>query len=215
MGGNPAQGLPAAAAPQEPEYPVYVPSVNADRLWQGEILQNVVQLKPSLESIQNNAGELEILTVTHDFAIILTPDCDLVRDSGRRRAGEAGTQPNVLLCDLYLAETLRAKVNEEDQLGRKEWRKLIASNQNERFQYLQRVQANQDLQATGLPALAIDFRLHFTVPTDELYFRLTAGTIRRARLNTPYVEHLVQRFFKFQARVALPLDHVIDPIPVE
>ena len=110
---------------------------------------------------------------------------------------------------------MRAKINEEDQLGRREWKKLIAPNQNERFQYLQRVEANQDLQGTGLPALAIDFRLYFTIPTDEVYLRLNLEVRRRTRLNSPYIEHLTQRFFKFQARVALPVDHAIDPIPAE
>jgi hypothetical protein len=209
--GNPAQALPPAAEPQEPDCPIYIPSVLAGRLWQGEILQDIVQLKATLESIQNPNGEIEILTVNHDFAVVMTQDCDLLKDFNRREAEQAGTQPNVLFCDLYHAAVLKAKINEETPIGRREW-KLIAQNLNERFQYLQRMEPGDDLQATGMPALAIDFRLYFTIPTDELYHRLTQEIHRRARLNSPYIEHLAQRFFKFQARVALPSDHAVDPI---
>lgn len=210
--GNPAQVPPILAGPPEGACPVYLPSVLGDRLWQGEILQHVVQLKPSLESIVNPNGEIDISPVEHDFAIVMSQDCDLLKDYNQRQ--ERGVAlPNVLLCDLYYAEVLRAKINAEDQLGRKEWRKLIAPNQNERFQYLQKMEVNEDLQGEGMPALAIDFRLYFTIPTDELYYRLTQEIRRRARLNSPYVEHLAQRCFKFQARVALPRDHSVDPIP--
>jgi hypothetical protein len=201
------------AGPPEAHCAVYIRSVVGDRLWQGEILQNVLQLKPSLDSIQNPGGEIEVLQVTHDFAIVMSQDCDLFRDHKRRQEGAAIALPNILLCDLYHAEVLRAKINAEDQLGRKEWKKLIAPNQSERFQYLQKVEANEDLQGEGMPALAIDFRLYFTIPTDELYHRLTQEIRRRARLNSPYIEHLAHRFFKFQGRVALPSDHAIDAIP--
>jgi hypothetical protein len=213
--GNPAQGIPNAAGPQQQNCPIYIPSVVGDRLWQGEILQNVIQLKPSLETIQNQQLEIEILQVVHDFAIVMSQDCDLLRDHNRRQANEIVALPNVMLCDLYEAEALRLKINEEDGLGKKEWKKLIAPNQSERFQYLQRMETGEDLQGVGMPAMAVDFRLYFTLPTDELYYRLTQATRRRARLNTPYVEHFMQRFFKFQARVALPVDHAIDPLPPE
>jgi hypothetical protein len=184
-----------------------------DRLWQGEILENVIQLRASLESVQNAGGEIEVLQIAHDFAVVMNQDCDLLRDYTRRQDNAPGTLPNVLFCDLYLAEVLRAKINTEDQLGRKEWRKLIAPNQSERFQYLQRMEIAQDLQGQGMAAMAMDFRLCFTIPTDEVYYRLTQGIRRRARLNSPYVEHLAQRFFRFHARVALPVDHVVDPLP--
>jgi hypothetical protein len=211
--GNPAQGPPVVAESPEAHCPVYIRSALGDRLWQGEILQNVVQLKSSLDSLQNPNGEIEIDPVDHDFAIVMSQDCDLLRDYNRRQERAPVALPNILLCDLYHAEALRTKINAEDQLGRREWKKLIAPNQNERFHYLQKVEPNEDLQGAGMPALAIDCRLYFTIPTDELYYRLTQEIRRRARLNSPYIEHLAQRFFKFQARVALPHDHTVDPIP--
>ena len=210
--GNSAQGLPVAAGPEEVPWPVYIPCVLGDRLWQGEVLQNVIQLKPSLDSIQVPDGEIEVISVQHEYAVVMSQDCDLVKDYDRRKSGGAEVLPNVLLCDLYQAEVLRIKINEEDNLGSRDWKRLIAPNRNERFQYLQRIAASEDLQSEGLPALAIDFRLYFTIPTDELYYRLNKEIRRRARLNSPYIEHLAQRFFKFQGRVALPNDHAVDAI---
>jgi len=150
-----------------------------------------------------------MLPVNHDFAVVMTQDCDLLRDFNRRHQGKSESQPNILLCDAYYAASLRAKVQEDTPLSSKEW-KVVTQNSSERFQYLQRVEPVMDMQREGLPPLAMDFRNYFTVPTEELYHRLIPTIRRRARLNTPYVEHLAQRFFKFHARVALPVDHVIE-----
>lgn len=141
----------------------------------------------------------------------MTQDCDLEQDYKRRVAKEQPSLPNVLLCDVYLAEILRTRVQQQEQLGRKDWNKRIAQNQNDRFHYLQRVEHRLDLRGIGLTALALDFKVYFTLPTDELYASLP-NIQRRCRLNSPYVEHLSHRFFKFQSRVALPRDHEIDPI---
>jgi hypothetical protein len=180
-------------------------------VWQGEILENVVQIKPSIEN--NEEGVIDVFPVPHELVVVMSQDCDLQQDFDRREAAEGGTLPNILFCDVYPAETLRAKLQSQDQLSRKDWKKRIAQNQNDRFHYLQKVEPNQDLHSHGLSALALDFKIYFTLPTDELYARLAHGILRRCTLNTPYVEHLAHRFFKFQSRVALPRDHEIDPIP--
>jgi hypothetical protein len=143
----------------------------------------------------------------------MSQDCDLDQDYTRRAERRPGTLPNVMLCDAYRAEVLRALIRERDQLGSQDWRRRIAQNQNERFHYLQRTEPSQDLQREGLAALALDFKVYFTLPTDELYARLSRGIRRRCRLNTPYAEHLAHRFFKFQSRIALPQDHQMDAIP--
>jgi len=212
--GDLVQGPPVPPQPNLENPTVYRPSAVGGRLWQGEILENVVQIRPSIESIENNEeGVLDVFPVPHELVIVLSQDCDLEQDYKRRGAGEAATLPNVLFCDVYPAENLRAKVQAQDQLGRQDWRRRIAQNQHERFHYLQRVEPGQDLQGQGLTAIALDFKIYFTLPTDELYARLALGIRRRCTLNTPYVEHLANRFFRFQARVALPRDHEIDAIP--
>lgn len=212
--GDLVQGPPLPPQPDQANQPVYRPSTADGRVYQGEILQNVIQIKPSIESIQNNEeGVLEVFPMPHELVIVMSQDCDLEQDYKRRQAGEVGTLSNVLLCDAYPAEILRANVHAQDQLGSKDWKKRIAQNQNERFHYLQKVEPGLDLQGQGLTAIALDFKIYFTIPTDELYARLPLGIRRKCILTSPYVEHLAHRFFKFQSRVALPRDHEIDPIP--
>jgi len=212
--GDLVQGPPLPPQPDQENQPVYRPSSADGRVWQGEILENVIQIKLSIESIQNNQeGMLDVFPVHHELVIVMSQDCDLEQDYNRRQAGFEGTLPNTLFCDAYRAETLRAKVEQQDQLGRKDWKKRIAQNQHDRFHYLQKAEPEQDLQSQGLTAIALDFKIYFTLPTDELYARLAMEIHRRCRLNSPYVEHLAHRFYKFQSRVALPSDHEIDAIP--
>jgi len=211
--GDLVQG-PLPPEPEEESPAVYGPSEAEGRLWQGEILENLIQLQVNIETIElNEEGAVEVRPVNHELVLVLSQDCDLEQDYKRRQAALLGTLPNILFCEVYRAEDLRARVQAQDQLGRQDWKRRIAQNQNDRFQYLQRVEANQDLRHLGLPALAIDFKIYFTVPSDELYFRLRHGILRRSRLNSPYIEHLAYRFYKFQSRIALPRDHAIDAIP--
>lgn len=86
------------------------------------------------------------------------------------------------------------------------WRR-IEQNKDERYQFLKRITPEQDTLGEGLPELGIDFKRYFTIPTDEVYVRLSAGVQRRCRLVSPYLEHLSTRFWYFQARVALPAEH--------
>lgn len=212
--GNFVQAPPPPPEHEQEDQHVYTRSEVEGRLWQGEILENVIQIKPTIESIEANVeGALEVNPVIHELVIVVSQDCDLEQDYIRRNAGGQGTLPNVMLCEVYRAEVLRTQVRERDQLGSKDWKRGIAQNQNERFQYLQRVDPAEDLQREGLTALALDFKNYFTLPTDELYARLSRGIRRRCRLSTPYAEHLAHRFFKFQSRVALPRDHEIDALP--
>jgi hypothetical protein len=59
-----------------------------------------------------------------------------------------------------------------------------------------------------MPELGIDFKRYFTVPTDDVYRQFALGqeigVQRRAVLRPPFREDLAQRFYFFQARVALP-----------
>lgn len=211
--GDLVQGAPAPPEPQSENPPVFRAAEAQGRVWQGEILEGIIQITPTVASIEANLeGALEVVPVIHELVVVMSQDCDLEQDYRSRQAERRGTLPNTLMCDAYLAEVLREQIQQRDQLGSKDWKKRIAQNQNDRFHYLQRANPDQDLQRAGLTALALDFRNYFTIPTDELYARLALGIRRRCRLNTPYLEHLAHRFFKFQSRVALPQDHEIDPI---
>jgi hypothetical protein len=201
-----AAGPPALAAPKI-QINVYAPSVPNDRLWQGEILANLPQVRLALHSVATDIdSDVEVEIDPHPFAIVLSQDCDLEQDYKARQQGQS-VLPNVLLCDVLHASALRAKVREIESLGGKDW-KIIIQNKNERFQFLQTVSSQEDLAAQGLPALAVDFRLYFTLRTDEIYRRLTQGTARRCRLLSPYAEHVSDRFSHYLARIALPADHL-------
>jgi len=200
---------PDQPAPEAPNVePFYVRSINGERLWQGEILENLPQARLALASVEPAAGELEVETDPHPLVIILSQDCDLEQDFRERQDG-GSILPNVLLCDLFLAEQLRGTVRDVEGLGSRDWR-LIGQNKNERFQLLHAVTPEEDLKGEGLPTLAIDFRLYFTIRTDEVYRRIGQGTLRRCRLATPYAEHLSDRFCHHLARVALPREHSED-----
>jgi hypothetical protein len=208
--GNPVQGPPAPAEAQDDGPPIYIASEAEGRIWQGEILENLVQIVPTVETVQaSQPDHFEVVPILHEFSIVLSQDCDLFQDHDRRRAGKRSTLDNVLLCEVFRAEDLRAKVLADENLASKDWRR-ISANQNERFQYLSRIRSEQDLQHVGLPALALDFRIYFTVRTEELLARIAGDTRRRCRLNSPYLEHLAHRFFRFQARVALPNEHEVE-----
>src|SRR5713101_584176 len=135
--------------------------------------------------------------------MVLSQDCDLEQDFKERQKENGGiVLPNVLLCDVFHADVLRAKVRDEENLASREWR-VLRQNKNERFQFLNRIAAGEDLKNEGLPPLAIDFRLYFSIRTDEVYRRIGHGTSRRCRLATPYVEQIADRFSHYLARVAL------------
>jgi len=191
-----------------PEVRVYIRSSEGDRLRQGEILEALPQVRLALGSVGDGGAveSPEVETDPHPLGVVLSQDCDLEQDYDARKTS-AGILPNILLCDVFNAAQLKAKLKERDRLGSKEWR-MVRQNNNPRFQFLRSVTVEEDLRSQGMPALAVDFRLYFTIRTDELYRRLEQRvTLRRCWLSTPYAEHLCDRFCHYLARIALPVDH--------
>ena len=195
---------------------IYAPSVQQERLWQGEILCELPQARLSLQSISAIANsnaqgsetsqQIQIDYEDHPFAVVLSQDCDLEKDDKRRKDGLAFLY-NVLLCDVYYADDLRERLRQEENTGSSDWR-VIKENRNARFQFLSGVTVDQDALGTGLPPLAVDFRMYFSIRTDEIYERLKLGlTRKRCRLQTPYAEHLAHRFHSYQSRVPLAREH--------
>ena len=60
---------------QQSGHPKYEKSKHSGALRQGEILSNVVQISLHPYTIDTNAPKVERLT--HKYAIVVTPDCDL------------------------------------------------------------------------------------------------------------------------------------------
>jgi hypothetical protein len=180
--------------------PVYQRSDLAGPLRQAEIVSGLSRAFLNLEALAT--GELRVDLETYRFAVVVNQDCDLEQDHAARALGSADKLlPSVLFLPAVPFEDLRAA------LDRDIWRR-IAKNKDERYQFLQRVVAEDDAQNEGLPALGIDFKRCFTIPTDELLFRFReANAWRRTRLTTPWAEQLSSRFAYYYARVALPADH--------
>jgi len=155
-------------------------------------------------------GEPRIRSVTYDHAIVVTQDCDLEQDFRVRFPDEKPSDkllPNILFCPVATAVELRGTTGITSDI----WRR-ISQNKDERYHFLQAVEAGSDAQQSGLPELGIDFKRVFTLPTDELYLRIELGEAkRRSVLQSPYLEHLSERLAHFNSRVALPEDHFSEP----
>lgn len=188
-------------------------------LRQCEFLSDVVHTHLDLNPLIG--GRIEVQEKVYPYAVILTQDCDLTQDFDARRAvvGEPNPTkrdalsrsdkiiPSVLLCQVLAAQEQRGA----DKITSDIWTR-IRQNKDERYHFLQAVDASCDPRQEDLPELAIDFKRYFTVPTDELYWRIDAGqTRRRCLMASPYLEHLSTRFAYFLSRVALPEDHFSEP----
>jgi len=185
---------------------IYSPSPSDGPLRQGELIANLKQFPLSIESVgyevQPTVDEQII-----PFSIILSQDCDLDLDyqarNGLNDVRPDKKIPNVLLCEVTLAdEVLRPQEGMASKI-----KNDIVQNKHERYQFLQQVGSSEDALGEGLAAMVVDFKRYFTIPTTELYKRLTLHARRRSNLNSPYLEHLATRFAYYQMRVALPQNH--------
>jgi hypothetical protein len=179
-------------------------------LRQGEILSDVIQLHIRFESLRDSATELDFEEKEHPFALLLTQDCDLDWDFKARAASPsqvAGQEnkilaklvPNILLCELTTTEILKPRLAAGSDILRR-----IRNNQDERYHWFPAVSPEDDAAGQGLPELIADFKRIFSIPTEELYLRLSTGVRRRVMLGSPYLQHLTARFGYYCLRVALP-----------
>jgi hypothetical protein len=179
---------------------------------QGEILS--VLLEPQPEVIGQLASQdpprFDILFVAHPRAIILTPDCDLLADFSARNTilstdptNDRKLQSNILqhiqCCDLYEEEEIR----QTHPLPSDLW-KRVRQNQDERYHRIPPAAKDAE-DALSIPALFLDFKQMFSVPTAYLYQSLKAGDVTRQGVMPPiWVHQLMQRYFAFHSRVGVP-----------
>lgn len=186
------------------------PAVTKSCLRQGEIVSNISRFRIDPDTL--GSENLGVQFALHEFAIVLTQDCDLEQDFNVRSVGNLSDKllPNVLFCNLAKAEDLRG-TPATTGINSDMW-KRISQNKDERYHFLQAVDGSCDAQQIGLPELGLDFKRYFTLPTDEIYHRIESGEAkRRCVLASPYLEHLSSRFAHFLCRVALPEDHFSEP----
>lgn len=180
--------------PTREESPVYTSQFIDAELRQAEIISGLTQYE-----VNSETGLAPNLV--HDFCIILSQDCDLLRDYEDRRDSKPVSLNGVLLYEAETIDGFRTKFNSGL------W-KPIRNNVDERYHLLERVPVEHDLAAKGIPGLGIDFRRYFTMPSEEIERQCRSGVaVRRCRLREPYREHLQARAASYFQRVMLPLRH--------
>lgn len=187
---------------------MFSPSPTDGVLRQGEIVSDVIQVHVRATSLAQSGADLDLEEKIHPYALILTQDCDLdwdfkaraseLQDSGQENKRQAKLVPNILLCELTTTEILKPRLAGGDVLRR------VRNNQDERYHWFPSISITEDRAGEGLPELIADFKRVFSIPTDELYLRITLGIRRRALLESPFLQHLSSRFGYYCLRVALP-----------
>ncbi len=167
--------------------PIYRPAELELPLRQGEILSDLRRYR--IEPATVVAESPLLIEVRYPFVVVLTQDCD-VTQQGLPDPGSDPHLPCVLLAEVTTATRLRG----QSDINTDAW-KMIRQNREERYHFLEAIIKECDAAGLGLEELALDFKRYLAVPTDELYALVNAGHVRRrCVLNTPYMEHLCNRF---------------------
>lgn len=202
--------------------PIYLPS-DSGSLRQGEILTNVVQVLVVPGSDITDKTSVQIDIMKFPLAIVISQDCDLSSDylNRQRLALEEDTAkqskirhkllPNVLLCELENAYIQKDNFLNEPTL----WERIV-KNDDFRYHLLQKITKEEDRLQEGFDPLIVAFRRYFTVPTEDLLKRIeSAETNRRCYMQSPYFEHVSDRFTHYTGRVGLPNDHDISGLKIK
>lgn len=206
---------------------IYQRSSRVSPLRQCEIISNLIEVRLASSNPKIRQGP-RIDVRRHQFAMVVSQDCDLeqdykVRNSKESTVSEDKKLPSILFCELIDVATLVSRSG----IGSKDW-KSIQQNKNERYQFLEKVPLECDAMKTGIGEMAMDFKRYFTVPADDTYSQLSnirwhkhLGLVdENARMNkahrrcimfSPYLEQVSTRFSYFQSRIALPVDHQSEP----
>jgi hypothetical protein len=184
---------------------IYVRSVaDADHcLAQGEFISGLICSHINLISLEK--PPLQINQVLHPLAVTVSQGCDLEQDFLARKGAVKPDKvaPSVLFCEVVTASELRSLVPKDSKI----WAR-ISQNNDERYHFFQAVTPEFDATDIGLEEQGVDFKRFFTIPTDELYYRIRIGEAkRRCRLDSPYLEHFCRRYANYISRVALPEQH--------
>ena len=189
---------------------VYEPP-NDGPIRQAELLKSVAEFQPISKT--DEGDDLEIRKVDHPLAVVISQDCDLEQDFNLRFPGEGDpvsrddadlshrSISHVILCDAYPETELIRRL--PDGFGSKDRRK-VQQNQNERYHKLEAALIDGD-ESKPVEELFFDFRRFFAIPSPDIYDQLAAKTLKRiACVPAYYLHDISQRFFSYQARVAIP-----------
>jgi len=183
------------------------------------ITENDRSLIYTLDELENELRQAEIITgliqyeydpvsedtssIPHTFAVVASQDCDLLRDYENRSEGKAPALNGVLIYEAQSASVSKAAIPAGSS-----WSK-ITQNSDSRFHFFEKIPDYSDLAGAGLPALVVDFRKFFCIPSSEILRQCaTQGNAkRRCRLHMPYREHFQSRLCHYMQRVMLPKAH--------
>lgn len=187
----------------------YLSSTGVTRLYQGEILSNVVERLVKRTTDADGGDDFGFNEIVHPYVVVLAQDCDLEQDANGRAAQSADESKlrNALMSHVLLIVASEFE-NSKGLFAGSDIRKRAKQNKDERYHFLSAVPPVDDALTFGIPSIVLDFKRLFTYPTEELLISISHGeTKQRARLSSPYVEHLSSRFGYFIQRVGLPHDH--------
>lgn len=201
----------------------FCPSIDGPgfALRQGEILSELIQLETDINSLADidirdgatAASEISAVAIPieHKYAIVVSHECDLEQDFNNGAGSEFKANqelPNILLCEAVDAYVFEHDPNYEHILKRKtdsSAKQSFRLNMDSRYHLIEEIPPDYDSLGTGLPALAVIFKRHFTMPRHSIYRQIEMKWARRrTRLKGPYVDDLCNRFHNFNGRIALP-----------
>ncbi len=130
------------------------------------------------------------------YALILSPECDLLRcfDS-RAKPKFPGYHAVLCVGDTFEKLSPQTGVSSEK----------VKQNEVPRWAFVRQCPAHLDRSGLGIDDLLFDFRNTISVPAHALW---EAGSeVRRTQLVGNYALHVVQRFLSYCGRVPLDVDH--------
>ena len=172
----------------------------------------VFEFKTAAPSASVPAIDLDLKE--YQYAAILSQDCDLEQDCKTREANDPEKQDkllsNIILCGVYKESVVMGgehRAGAKKFSKSKEW-KQVEQNKDPRYQYLGYVPGPNCI-------LVADFKDYFFVPVKYLYEQINQGKIlRMASMNSPWRDHLLQRFGFYMTRIGLPKDfNALGPPP--
>jgi hypothetical protein len=163
---------------------------------------------------QEEGATFEVHSILHPVMVVMSPDCDLVWDFRLRFPDEEAARsytpaqgiegrskhiPHVLLCDVQRRDEI---LTLSDMTPKR--LEAIEKNSEARYHYLEGGHVRDPL-AGSLPNLYLDFKTPLTLPTHLLYEGIRLYEVRRLAVVPPvYLHDLIQRFYGFLSRIALP-----------
>jgi hypothetical protein len=178
----------------------FLPTTDRE-LRQGEIISDLSHyvVTPNLE-VQ---GQFRISAIPVPYAVVATPDCDLLQSFRALRDGKKERINGVFLFEAEEANVFKKTA----MIGSKEWRQY-SKNVVEGYHLLEGFDPASDTLNQQIPNLVVDFKRYFMLTTTEIYRQCQNSqplkAARRCCLNDLWREDFQQRAMSFMQRVGTP-----------